>query len=190
MAKKLKLRMARLSFPDLFTAVQFDGEGEYRYGASFFIEKGSENDKAIEAAILEVATAEHKTADKAKKFIESIRGNSNKFCYTDGDKKTYNGAEGHMVLSARRKQKDGRPGLFRADKSVIEEDNGELYSGCYVVAIVEVWCQDGKYPGVRCSLVGVQFLKDGDSFSGASRASADDFDTEVSNTGEDDGELA
>lgn len=171
---QIKLVDVRLAFPDLFEAVQFDGKGEFRYGATFFIQKDSANHKKVEEAIAAVAADVFKA--KAKAIVDGMRGNANKFCYTDGDAKTYDGAEGCMVLGARRKQKDGRPLVLLANRSQLEKDNGELYSGCYVDAKVDIWAQAGEYTGIRCTLIGVQFRRDGDSFSGAAKAKLDDFD--------------
>mgnify|MGYP000857369996 CR=1 FL=1 len=174
---KVKLIRVRLSFPDLFVPVQFDGKGEFRYGATFLMEKGSDNHKSISAAIRAAATEGWKS--KADAMIESLKGNSNKFCLQDGDlnPKGYEGYAGNMVLSARRKQKDGMPYLCDENKVQLTTDTGKLYSGCYVNATVDVWAQVKDYPGIRCTLLGVQFAGDGDAFSGgAARPDPDDFD--------------
>ena len=48
---KLKLTNVRLAFPDLFEAKEFEaGDGKPRYSATFLVEPGSENDKAIRKA--------------------------------------------------------------------------------------------------------------------------------------------
>jgi hypothetical protein len=42
---------------------------------------------------------------------------------------------------------------------------------------VEVWAQDNKFgKGIRATLRGVQFVKDGDAFSAGTPVSEDDFD--------------
>lgn len=172
---QIKLTDVRLFFPDLFTAVQFDGQGEFRFGATFGVAKGSAMHKLIESTIKEVAKEGWK--GKADAMLKSFENNANKYCYMDGDTRTYSGAEGLMVLSARRKKKDGQPLILLADKTKIVEDNGEIYSGCYVNAKVDIWPQTKDYPGVRCTLLGVQFNRHGDAFSGAAKASDNDFET-------------
>lgn len=171
---KVKLVGVRLAFPDLFEAVQFNGEGEFRYGATFFLPKNGDAHKAVSAAIKEVAQETWKA--KADAMIEDMKGNANKFCLTNGDAKTYEGAEGCMVLSARRKQKDGRPGIYDRDKSPLTAADGKIYSGCYVNATVDIWAQGKDFPGIRCTLIGVQFSHDGDAFSGSATVTPDDFD--------------
>jgi len=81
-----------------------------------------------------------------------------------------------MLLCAKRKESDGRPLVLNNDKSPLVKDDGRIYSGAYVNATVEVWAQAGQYTGMRCTLLGVQFNRDGDSFGGAGKASDDDFE--------------
>lgn len=171
---KVTLKNVRLSFPDLFEPKGFDNNPDKRYGANFLIVPGSENHKAIEAAI--VAQAKEKFDKKADAMLASFRGNANKICYLDGNLKEYNGYEGHMYLSARRKESDGRPVVSDRNGSPLTPADGKPYSGCYVNAIVDIYAQTGQYPGIRCTLAGVQFSKDGESFGGAVRLSEDAFE--------------
>ena len=63
------------------------------------------------------------------------------------------------------------------DKTPLVAENGKPYSGCFVNASLELWAQDNNYgKRVNATLMGVQFYKDGDSFSGGGVASEDDFD--------------
>lgn len=173
---KVKLVGVRHAFPDLFEAVQFNGEGEFRYGDTFFIVKGSDNHKLVSDAVNQVATEAWKS--KAPAMLESFKNNPNKYCVSDGDLKTYEGPEGCIVLAARRKAKDGRPGTFglRGKTDPVTSEDGVLYSGCYVVATVDIWAQTKDFPGIRCTLLGVQFHSDGDAFSGGSTLDPDDFE--------------
>jgi hypothetical protein len=171
---KIKLNHVRLSFPDIFEAVQYEGKGAFRFNATFLIEPGSENDKLILAAIDRAAT--EKFGKKKAAVLKSIENNANKYCYLDGDLKEYQGYEGMKYLSTHRKQEQGRPGVYNRDKSPVTAEDGIVYAGCYVNASVEIYAQDGTYAGVRAGLVAVQFSADGDSFSGGSQSNPDDFD--------------
>ena len=178
---KSKLQDVRLSFPDLFTAVEFEEDGKKRFNATFLVVPGSENDTAIRAAI--EAAAEETWDKKASAMLESFKGNSNKYCYLDGNTKEYDGYEGMMYLAAHRGEADGAPAVKGADIDPatskvrdLKPADGIPYAGCYVHAVVEIYAQTGKYPGIRCGLVGVQFVRDGDAFSGASRAKDGDFE--------------
>ena len=67
--------------------------------------------------------------------------------------------------------------MIDVNKSPLTEQHGKPYSGCYVNAFVEFWTQDNNYgKRVNATLLGVQFYRDGESFSGGGVADTDDFD--------------
>lgn len=168
----IQLKNVRLAFPDLWKATAFEDGQEPKYGATFLVAKKSPQIKEIEAAINEVAVAEWK--EKAKGVLTSIKGNPNKFCFQDGDGKSYDGYAGCMALSAKNKK---RPTVVDKDKTTLTESDEKPYGGCYVNASVEIWAQDNKWgKAIRASLRGVQFLRDGDAFSAGSVASEDEFE--------------
>lgn len=172
---KVLLSNVRLSFPDLFTPKQFNGQGPFNYRAQFLVEPGSKEDKAIRDAIKKVAEA--KWGAKASAVLKQLEGNPQKFCWIDGDTRDYDGYAGKWALSTTRDQEKGRPTILDRDKSPLAAEDGRPYAGCFVNASVEFWAQEnGHGKGLRCTLLGVQFLKDGDSFGGGSVPSADDFD--------------
>lgn len=169
------LKGVTLSFPDLFEPVQYQGTGPFNYRASFLVKPGSENHKAIEAALLKVATA--KWEKKANEYLPGIRGASNKCCYISGDQKAYAGYAGNMALTASRKKTDGAPLVMLQNKAHIKEDNGELYGGCPVNAKVQFWAQDNDFgKALRCTVITVQKAGDGEAFGGAPPASDAGFD--------------
>lgn len=168
---KITIKNARLSFPDLFEPRPFKPGDTPKYKATFLVPKGSQQEKAIEEAIL--AVAKEKWPKDHLKVLNSIRGNANKFCFQDGDNKSHDGYEGMMAFSANNK---ARPGVFDRDKSPLTKDDGRPYAGCYVNGVVEIFAYDNSGNGISASLSGVQFVKDGPAFSGGRPATADDFD--------------
>ena len=168
---KLTLKNARLAFADLFVPKAFQADDPPKFKATFLIPKNDPQIKVIEAAMLEVATA--KWAAKGALVLKGIRGNPNKFCFQDGDNKTYDGFEGMMALGASNKT---RPTVIDRDKSPLSEADGRPYSGCYVNAIIDIFAYDNSGNGIAASLSGVQFLRDGEAFSGGRPASADEFE--------------
>lgn len=171
----LKLNNVRLSFPTLFEPKEFKaGDGKPRYSITVLIPKGSEQDKAIQAAI--IAAAKESYGDKAAKQLAAMKGQSNKFCYLDGDLSDRDGYEGMMELRCHRRAADGAPKVFDRDRSLLSANAGRPYGGCYVNALVSVYAQKGENPGIRGSFSGVQFVKDGDAFATGKVASADDFE--------------
>jgi hypothetical protein len=171
---KVKLTGVRLSFPDVFEAVQYENKGPFRYNATFLIEPGSDNDKAIQLAIKQVASEEYGKRTDAN--LAAWGAQPQKFCYLDGNTKEYEGYEDRMYLACHRKQKDGPPTLLDRDKSVLGIASGRPYAGCYVNASVEIYAQSGQNPGIRASFAGIQFVEDGDSFGGGAPASPDEFE--------------
>lgn len=185
MGQEVKLRMVRLSFPDLFEATDFQGDKKFRYNASFILVPGSENDQIVKNAITAAAKETWDKPGQAEQKLASFFNNSNKNCYLLGDSKEYDGYKGMMILSAHRQQKDGKPGVFDVTRAGLDGKpmplsiaDGKPYAGCYVHALVDIYCQDGKNPGIRCGLRGVFFAKDGDAFSGSKVAANDSFNVE------------
>lgn len=168
---KIKLTNVRLSFPSLWKAEPFKPGDQPKFKATFLIEKGSEQHKQVEAAILEVLKL--KVGAKAESVLKQIRNNPNKFCYQDGDTKSYTGYEGMMALAAKNAM---RPLVIDRDRSPLTEADGKPYAGCYVNASVEFFAYDNSGVGVSASVQGVQFVKDGDRFAGGSSADESDFD--------------
>ena len=172
---KVILRDVRLSFPDLFEAVQYQGQGPFNYRASFLMPADSQGKKDIDAAIKQVAT--EKWGAKAGAILPGILANPQKCCFIDGNLKEYNGYAGNWALSATRTQESGRPAIVDRAKNPLSASDGKIYAGCYVNAVVEIWTQDNSYgKAIRATLVSVQFVRDGESFGGAAPATASDLD--------------
>lgn len=180
MATRIMLKNVVLAFPALAEPQSF-GEGEPAYGAKFPIQPNSEQQKAIEAAIL--AEAKEQWKDKADSVI-SMLAEDNKLCFTKKvyrSKKTgepYQGFDGAHYLSTRNAKT--QPTVFNqygeeiSGKADIER---QAFSGAVVNASIEVWAQDNKWGRrVNCSLRGVMLTGEGENFGGGSApASADEF---------------
>jgi hypothetical protein len=181
----VQLKHVRIAFIDeLFEPGQYEGKGDFRHTATFIVEPGSANDKAIQAAI----ESEAKTAwgKNAASMLEDLRGDKKAFSYQKNKKDKagdiYDGFENMYALSGVRKQKDGAPLFLHNVKDPstgkaqrLNGKEGIIFAGCYVNA-KEMWAQQGTYRGMRCGLLGVQFDAIGDNFGGASRATDDGFD--------------
>jgi len=159
--KKIRLENVRLSFPSLWKKAVFDGDTT-KFEATLLIPKG--NTKLIGRlnAMIEQTKGKHKI--KAERIA-----------LKDGDESEYDGYEGNMSLKA---SNETRPTVIDKDRTPVIEEDGIVYSGCYVNAIVQPWLQNNAFgKRVNFNLLGVQFVKDGDSFTGGGKAAdADDFD--------------
>lgn len=161
------LKNVRLSFPVLWKPEQFEGQGEPRFSATFLVEPGSDTDKAIRKAIQDEATTTW--GAKAAQTLKALSPQPGKFAYQNGENKAhkYSGFEGMWALTSHRQAKTGAPKIVDQAKNPLTADSGKPYAGCYVNAVVDIWCQKAPYEGVRATLVAIQFVKDGDAFAGA-----------------------
>lgn len=170
---ELKLTNVRIAFTDaLFTPKAIPGVADSKpaYSSTFLVAKGSDQEKQVRAAMLAAMT--DKFGAKAKQILDSVEGNSNRCNVQDGDKTTYDGFENHLSIRAKNKT---RPTVIDRQRNQLTDD-GTIYSGCYVNAIIEFFGYDNPSKGISASLKGVQFVRDGDAFSGGRPASADAFD--------------
>lgn len=169
---KVKLQNVRLAFPRLFKAEQVNGEGDPQFSATFILPKNHPNVKDIENAILQVA--EEKWDDKAEVVLKKINAEL-KTCLKDGDLKAdLDGFAGNYFINASNKT---RPYVINRDKTQLNPDDGVMYAGCYVYAVIDIWAMDNRFGKRICaSLSGVQFYKDGDAFTGGGIASDADFE--------------
>lgn len=168
----IKLNNVRLAFADIFEPAQFDEKSALKYGAAFLVPKNSPYVLQIQNAIKEVAAA--KWGAKSEALLKSFEGNPNKYCFMDGDARNYDGYEGNWALSSKA---SARPLVLDRDKTPLTQSDGRPYPGCYVNASVEIWAQDNKWgKGIRASLRGLQFYKDGDAFAGGRPADVEEFD--------------
>lgn len=165
MSTKIKLSNVRLSFPSLFRKAEFNGETT-KYEATLMLHKDDHAD-AIKQIKEQIAIA-------IKDGLKGAKIPSDKICLKDGDESGRDEYEGHYTIKAANNK---RPKVIGRDKSPLTEDDGVIYSGCYVNAVIDLWVQNNSWgKRVNANLLGVQFLKDGEPFESGSVADDDDFD--------------
>jgi hypothetical protein len=177
MAEQILIQEARIAFPDLFEAVQFQGQGPFQYRCTFLIPPENPAVKHINAAMVKIAA--DKWGAKAEAILKQIKATSGKCFFVDGDTKAYNGYAGNWAVTATRNQDAGAPLVVGRGgrKDVLSAADGKIYSGCYVNGTIEVWAQDNSFgKAIRATLVNVQFVKNGESFGGAAPANANNLD--------------
>jgi hypothetical protein len=67
--------------------------------------------------------------------------------------------------------------VYDKNKTFLTEADGKPYAGCYVNCALNIWAQDNQYGRrINAELVSVQFLRDGDAFSGGVRSTGDEYE--------------
>ncbi len=167
---KVVLKNVRCSFLNVFKAVSYNN-GDPKYGVQLIVPKDHKGLEAFEKAVLEVAKEKFPSKVKGSKISASLKmplrdGDIERDEYPDIYENTY-----FFSASSSR-----RPQVFDRDKSALAEDDGVMYSGCYVNASLNVYAFDVQgNKGVAVGLNGLQFVKDGEPLGGNSD-STDDFE--------------
>lgn len=165
METKLKLNNVRLSFPNVFKKAVYEGK-DTKYEATFLLHKEKQKDLIAKIKKTMEAFANEEYSGDVPRSL--------KYALSDGDEKDYDGYPGHMVLKAK---SNHRPTVVGRDRAPIVEEDGVLYSGCYVNAIVDFWSQNNTYgKRINCNLLGVQFHADGERFGAGQEDVTGDFD--------------
>lgn len=162
---KIKLQNVRLIFPSIFQKSTFDGE-EGKFQGTFLVSKEDSKTHQEILKAIEVVKKEYKDP--------SIKIKENMIFLKDGDDDENENLHGHWVIKASNKT---RPTALDRDKSQLDESDNKIYSGVYVNAIISPWVQDNRYgKRINATLLGVQFVKDGDRLGGSQVASPNDFE--------------
>lgn len=169
---KVHLNNVRLTFPQLFEPKAVNGQGDPKFSGAFLFARDHVCVAELTKAVTEAATA--KWGAKAGDVLKQLKA-ADKLPVHDGDSKSdYDGYAGNLFLNASNKV---RPLVIDGNRAPLTAADGKPYSGCYVNAIVEIWAQDNQYgKRVNASLLGVQFVRDGERLAGGSVAAADDFE--------------
>jgi hypothetical protein len=181
MSKKIVLRNVRLSYEHIFKPSAFDDTQDAKYSATLIIPKDHPDLTAAKKAYFEAGqetfpsdfvkggawpkgyTCSLKDADKDRDGNGEILAEKNeayKGCY---------------IIEANSTR---RPVVIDRNKSAITEEDGIIYSGCYVnVSLAAAGYTFGKVKkGVKAYLNGVQFVKDGERFGSDTLSDFDALD--------------
>ena len=183
MSKKIILRNVRLSYEHIFKASAFDDSQEAKFSATFIIPKNHPDLPAIKKAYFE---AGQETFPSDFTIANAVNWPKGYTCsLKDADKDTDSSGTllaeknaayvGCYILEANSTR---RPLALNRDKSAVTEEDGIIYSGCYVNAsLAAAGYTYGKVKkGVKCYLNGVQFVKDGERFGADTSSDFDDLD--------------
>lgn len=172
---RIMLRDVRLAFPNIFEPKANDS-GVLTYSAALILPPDHPQIAEIQAKMDEAGKA--KWLDKwpaTKKLLEK----QDRLALHDGDLKAkYDGYGGNLFINANAKDTQ-RPTVISQNRSPLTARDGVIYAGCYVNASLDFWAQKDHPKGgsrINAQLRGIQFLRDGDSFSAGRPADANEFD--------------
>jgi hypothetical protein len=184
----------RLAFLHVFTkrpGMQRDdgSTGEAKFEVTPILKPGGDNEKRVNVAIEAVAKEKY-----GEKMVKDDDGNpapnwkvvlagldEDRKGLRSGNKKRdkggniFDGFEGMKYITARTVK---RPTVVNRDRSILVEEDGIIYSGCFGSVNIDIWAlkKQGVKPCIVADLLGVQFTRDGDAFGGgAAPSSPDDF---------------
>lgn len=166
MATQVVLLDVRSLFPELFEAKEFKGKKTWR--SSFIVPKDSDAAKLIDEAI--ITESKDKWPKTWEKKLKELKPQKISYPIKDGDDTKYESQHGAWLLTAVRREAQGRPAVVDRKKQPIILSDGLVYSGVRCNATVEFWAQEGDNQGIRCSLINWQFFKHADSFGGGAPA--------------------
>jgi hypothetical protein len=156
----------------LWTASVVQGStGKAAFSASFLLKPGHKSIAVVQKAMLEVANA--KWGAQGAEVLKGLVAGG-RVCLRDGNSKPeIEGYPGNLFVSAR---SPTRPLVVDQNRQPLSQEGGKPYSGSYVNARLSIWAQQNSHGRrINAQLTGVQFVRDGEPFSGGGSASAEDF---------------
>lgn len=182
----------RIAFPRVFEPDDAPG-GKKAYSCQIrFMAENPEHMKAVETLKKKMAkAADYYWGQDAKRNLNRALENVTTKFLRKSDEGDY------YFISLKRRESDGMPRIVGRSREPLTQADGKIYSGAFVNVVFDIWCYGGgKTPdgtripyGISATLLGVQFVKDGDPFGGASQAKDEDFESLADDGDGDDFEL-
>ena len=163
---------AKLSFPHLYNATTFNGEGTPKFQATGILNSDSPSTEEFLKAQDEVGKT--KWGPKWAQIRKELAAKDRLALHDGNTKEHLDGYAGNMFFNASSKT---RPAVIDWDRTPLVESDGRPYAGCICIFMVEIWAMDNQFGRrLNVSLKGIQFAEDGAAFAGGGTASPDDFD--------------
>lgn len=176
---KILLTNVRCAYPKLFEAIENKFSGVRQYEVRVILQKGDPQVEKLRKAMQEVFVNKFGPEKGPKKYKAAMESKNTRFMQYDDDNDWY-------YLNLKRRESDGAPVVMDRDKRHLAASEGKPYGGCYINVSFDIWVFDNASTGCGGTLNGVQFVKDGEPFSGASQPSDDDFEDLGAEEGDDD----
>ena len=173
-------RAVRVAYPKVFEPEENTLSGKKEYSVQIRLYKDNpEHMKIVEKirSAMKVAAKAYWGEDADRNYRNALDSKNTRWL-RESDEGDY------FFASLKRREQDGAPRVVGRDKTVtLRQEDGKVYSGAVMNVIFDIWCYSGtsksgaKIPaGFSATLMGMQFVADGDPIGGASVAKDDDFD--------------
>lgn len=182
------IRNVRVAYPHMFTPEANKYTGKLEYSVRVILEKGDPQIEKIKAYMTKIyqdkfpgKTAAGKPQYLAKMNAAAENKNTrflqydaeNEFYYFNTKRRAGTSEPAPMVLDKDRRKLD----------AAVPDDTAKIYGGCYCNVLINGYVYEKASTGFSSSLLGLQFVKDGEPFASYKQATTDDFD-DLSNTGD------
>lgn len=177
---KIVVKNVRLSFERLYVSKAFQPGQDARYEATGLIDPSvagsvvvtDKGTTKIEGAA-GVKFLKETSIRLAKEANNGVLDPELKLCFGKGDKKSYDGYAGMIYIATHNKPK---PEVRNRQGLLVEAGKpGAPYSGSYGNLIITLWGQNNQYgKRVNANLLGWQFVRDGEAFSGLAKVDVED----------------
>lgn len=161
---RIKIRDTRICFPSVFRPTSFSDDQEKKFSALLTLPKGNPQVAMVEKAMESVAA--DKWASKATQVMTELKAKNRLFLH-DGSEKAGTPGFGPEVVYLSASNKN-RPTIVGPTGAPLVEEDGMIYPGCHVHAILDLWAMDGQWGRRICAtLGGLVFYKHDEPFSGS-----------------------
>jgi hypothetical protein len=172
----------RFAFAAIYSPETFPGGDGAAYGGAAIIPEDHPAVARLDKAYLDLAKAKWK--DKAAAIVANCMKDRKKSAwqkceYANDEGVVYDGFEGAFYLRVRN---EDVPLILGPDAEEITKGKpGAPYGGCYVDLQVEPFLQDNTFgKALRCKMLGIMFVADGDAFAAGSKADKGAFKPKLS----------
>ena len=178
MSKKLILKHVRCAFPHVFEPLENKFNGQMEYSIRVVIKKDDAQLENIKAGLKQIFIDKFGPEKGPRKLKAALESKNTRFLHYDDENDWY-------YLNLKRRSSDGAPVVVDRNKTHLNASAGKPYGGCYINVSFEMWVYDNASCGAGGTLLGLQFVEDGEPFGGASQPNENDFD-DLTDTGADD----
>jgi hypothetical protein len=169
----IKLKNARLSFPEIWQPKAFEVGRDAKFQATFLLDP---SDSAHAGMIKEIKVAAKSILTEAFPGVP-VGGMAKCFGLADKHpkKSQYDGYKGMFYIST---GNTTRPTLVDRKRQDLEQSDGVLYAGAYVNTNITLWTFDHPKggQGVAANLRIIQFVRDGEAFGNAPAKASEELD--------------